>query len=140
MYGASSGVVIMPDYASHTCVKISAFTIFKSSHYGIYYQGKGELLASENVLVDNQINVFTIVIEPGALTHTAAEKKVVIENSLIVGKSTAFDCLKDVKPNGISERRSVMDSFGAGVSQRGKIGIVWPNFIGLNNRAPIYSW
>ena len=140
VYGASSGVVILPDYADIKCFKVTGFTIFKSSHYGIYYQGSAELSATENILVDNQINIFTIVIQPGALTHEAAEKKVFIENSLIVGQSEAFDCLKDTKPNGLSESKSVMDSFGAGLSRSGKIGIVWPNFIGLTNRAPMYSW
>lgn len=139
IYGAATGVAVLRGPVTQ-CLKVSSFLVFKSSHYAIYYQGKSSLIVDANVLVENQIGVYVILIGKSALTHKAGTQQVTVSNSLFAGQTSAYNCSQDMKPNGISEQRSKMGSFGAGEDGRGMIGIVWPAFVSRWNNAPIYWW
>jgi len=112
------------------CVRISGFTIFKSSHWGIYYQGKGSVMIDSNIVADNQINIFTFVIKPSSVNHEVGGKVATIQNNLIIGQSPTFNCSTDVKPSDQNFlKAATIQSFGSGSSESGKIGIVWSNFL-----------
>ncbi len=85
--GALAGVVILPtwSFTAFSCLRISSFTVFKSSHYGIYYQAGSSVTMDSNILVDNQVNVIAKVIRPSILEHTVSGKVYNLKNSLIVG-------------------------------------------------------
>lgn len=142
VYSALGGVVILPLNAyGFDCVRISGFTVFKSSHWGIYYQGSGSVLVSDNILIDNQISLFTFIIGPTSISHEVGTKKTTIQNSLLVGQSPTFDCRYDTKPNDLNFLKAkTITSFGAGPSKTSKIGLVWPNFLDGSNSAPFKPW
>jgi len=139
IYGAATGIAIISD-APDKCVKVSGFTVFKSTHYGIYYQGRASLVVDNNILVDNQIGVSALMIGQSALFHVLSDQAYTVTNSIFVGQSSSFDCDHDVRPLTVSEEKSQMDSFGAGSDGKAKIAIAWPAFISKPNGAPVYSW
>lgn len=139
IYGASTGVAVLRG-PNTQCLKVSSFLVFKSAHYAVYYQGESTLMVDNNILVENQIGVYAILIGNSALTHKVTSMEYTVSNSLFVGQTSTYDCAHDVKPNGISEQRSKMDSFGAGADGSGKIAIAWPAFVSKWNDAPIYWW
>ena len=138
-----AGVVVLPDWSFKqlTCVSLSYFTIFKCSHYGIYYQNPPSAIADSNVLVDNQVNVYLKVIEPSPLLHEVVNKRETVSNSIIVGRSTTFDCNYDVKPSDFNFiKAGTIGAYGAGFNENGMVGVSWANFIGGDNKAPKKPW
>ena len=154
MYGTATGIAVFShniiynynynyNYGyDQNCTRIAGFLVFKASAYGIYYQGFGELDATDNLLIDNQIGVFGMVIGPKALYHEAANKQCIVRNSIIVGHSKTFSCSEDVERMSVSDesKKRRMNTFGAGENQKAKIGIVFTSFTSSNNGAPILSW
>jgi hypothetical protein len=105
VYSSLAGVAVLPGFTyspNLTCVTIRNFTIFKASHYGIYYQNPLSIFIDSNVLVDNQVNIFLMVIQPPLLAHEMAYKKMVVNKAVIVGESSSFNCTNDSKPNDLN--------------------------------------
>ncbi len=143
IYASGGGVVIQPRNAFNLgCIRISGFTVYKSHYYAIYYQGSGEILLDNNQLIDNQIGVFTIVVSPHVFSHENTAKKYRVKDTLIVGRSNESICegLNDVHPNNLSDVYSLMSSFGSGEGNKGRIGLVWPNFLSGENGLPTKPW
>ena len=143
VHGSLGGVVILPEYQFEqlNCVSISDFTVYKSSHYGIYYQGGASLLADSNVLVENQVNIFAMVIGPDISSHLIANKRIHVQNSCIVGRTSTFDCANDANPNDLNFMSAEsISSFGAGIDNRGMVGIGWGSFVSSDNNAPWKPW
>jgi hypothetical protein len=143
VYSSLAGVAILPTfaYSNLNCVRMSGFTVFKSSHWALYYQGEADLLVDSNQLIDNQVNVFSMIIRPPSITHELENKTANIANSLIVGQSSSFDCSKDIKPNDLNFRMAkTVTSYGSGSNELGKIGIVWAQFMSGPNGAPYKPW
>ena len=143
--GAMGGVVILPTFffANLTCIRISGFTVFKSMYWGIYYQGPQSIVVDSNILVDNQVNVYALVIEPKITFHLMSNKTYLLTNSLIVGKSSTFDCEADVWPNDINEISAKTIQSFSGVYNKefdGVVGCVWANFLSGSNQAPTKPW
>ena len=139
--GALGGVVILPDsrFGNLDCIKISGFTVFKSVFWGIYYQGPQSVIVDSNVLVDNQVNVFAMVIGPSILGHVLSNKFYTLSNMLIVGKSSTFNCTKDVRPSDFNELFATNIASFSGKSN-GFVGCVWANFLSGANGAPVKPW
>ena len=143
--GAMGGVVILPTFffANLTCIRISGFTVFKSMYWGIYYQGPQSIIIDSNVLVDNQVNVYALVIKPNILLHQMSNKTYLLTNSLIVGKSSTFDCEADIWPSDTNTlfARSITSFSGVYSNDfDGVVGCVWANFISGSNEAPTKPW
>ncbi len=138
IYGSMFGVVILAFYTPFNldCIQMSGFTVYKAFSAGIYYQWSSNVIVSSNVLVDNQMNIFTQVFGPPALTHISENKYMQIENNLLVGTSPGFNC------NDVVDQSSVNMQFGStGLGYTtlsgGKIGLVWSNFLSGSNNAPV---
>ena len=132
IYSALSGVTMLPTYyySNLNCIKIGGFTIFKCSHYGIYYQSYAALILDSNTLIDNQIGAFYMVLGPKGLEHQAANKTIIVQNSLVVGRSLQYSCEKDIKPDDLNYvQADTITAYGAGDDENGKIGIIWANFL-----------
>ncbi len=143
VYGALAGAAILPlfVYTEISCLEMSNFIIYKSTHYGIYYQGPASFVSDSNILIDNQINIMAIVYRPSLLTHEYVEKKYLVKNSLIVGQSPSFNCEKDRKPDDLNFQEAFgIRAFGAGVDKNGVVGLVWANFYTGSNGAPLKPW
>ena len=144
IYSAMSAVVIMPKFVFQflNCIRISGFTVYKSAHWGIYYQALHTLHVDSNILVDNQINLFTQVIEPSILAKQMSSKKIFIRNNLIVGHSPAFNCSDGVEKieNLFYSRVGSMEKYNAGINLKSKVGITWSQFLSGSNGAPFKPW
>ncbi|CAF0710276.1 unnamed protein product [Brachionus calyciflorus] len=142
IYSTLSGVTILPDfYYNVPCLKISGFSIFKSSHWGIYYQAPVTLSIESNILVDNQINIFTQVLGPNILNHEMSNKKIFIKNNLIVGQSVGFNCQTDIKSNDLNfNEASSIRVYTAGPNSKSKVGITWAQFVSGANGASFKPW
>ena len=143
VYSSLGGVVILPTqfFPGLTCVRISGFTVFKSSHWGIYYQGFASVIVDSNTLIDNQVNVFTFVFSPSILNHETTNKTARVKDTAIVGRSSQFNCSSDTKPNDLNlNQATTITAYGAGVDNQGFIGIVWANFLSGANGAPGKPW
>lgn len=136
VYGAMFGVMInSPDFEYDSyddvldmdCLRITDFTVFRSSTAGIVYKGKSEIIIDLNTLIDNQVGVFTYVLWPNSTTHIAATKKVYIQDMLIVGQTPVFSCENDDPL--IEIDRTSYKYLGAGSNYDSKIGIVWGQFV-----------
>ena len=135
IHGALAGVVIFPSYffTTITCVSISNFTVFKSAHWGIYYQNPYRVILDSNILVDNQVSVFTMVDGPRSLDHATSNKTVKVTNSLFVGRSSSFDCIRDVKPSDLNFVSAItIPAFGAGNTALYKILYFYLNRVSEN--------
>ena len=114
--------------------------MYKSAFWGIYYQGLGNLLTENNVMIDNQVSLFTFIYRPDPLGHEMAYKSSYISNCLFVGQSPSFDCVNDLKTDGSFLTAPPMVSFGAGPSYNSKIGMIWSNFLGNKYDKPYKLW
>ena len=77
------------------CTHIARFTAHSCFHYAIFSYSPAEVRVSEATLVNNYGAIFAAVIGPPSLSHQLGNKEVVIENSLIVSATPAFDCTRD---------------------------------------------
>jgi hypothetical protein len=143
VYSAFGGVVMLPSFYLYQldCVSISGFTVFKSVHYGIYYQNNQSLVVDSNILIDNQVGLLGIVLQPSSLFHEIGNKTITVSNTMIVGNSPFLNCTTDLKPNDLNfQLAKTIKAIGAGTTSTGKIGIVWPNFLNAPNGAPFKPW
>ena len=144
IYASLVGAVIRVDtnIPSTKCIKISGFTIYKTAHYGIYYKNVAyKLMISNNILIENKINIIAFTLAPASLTHAAANKQNIIQNNLIIGQTKFFNCTTDVKPTSLfATEATVLNTYGAGFTGTGKIGVVWSNFQDGSNGMPKKPW
>ena len=100
------------------------------------------MVTENNILIDNQVSLFTFVIQPSSLFHEAGTKKSLVQNNVFVGQSESFDCANDQRPvNELNfQQAGSMRSFGAGPNYISKIGLVWSNFLDKSNMAPVKPW
>ncbi len=131
VFASAAGVVVFEEHQT-TCVHhVGGFLIYKSSEYGVYYQGRNRVSISRNILLQNQIGVFIMIYGPPALSDMC-----IVEECVIVGKvGNNSDCDWSISGN-----KRKLESFGSGNDGKGMIGIVWPSFMSYGNGAPVFSW
>ena len=129
------GVAVLPtDKMSGSCVKYTGFTTVKCQYFGMYYNNRPSLDISNVCIGDSAVGVFPMVIGPSATSHAFADKYVSITDSLIIGKSSAFDCASDVLDMSDQNIRLASTSRPSEINKR--IGIVSGQFTsGSNNCA-----
>ncbi len=110
--------------------------MFRSSEYGVYYQGRSGVSVFGSILVENQIGVFTMVNGPSALAHELGKGVCFVEECVIVGRvGNDSECRWSR-----SGDRPIMEAFGAGQNGTGMIGVVWASFVSYGNGGPVLSW
>ncbi|XP_042290990.1 PKHD1 like 1, tandem duplicate 1 [Thunnus maccoyii] len=118
------------------CSFIQGFFIWKSFDYGIYFQTISNVVVSNVTLVDNGMGIMPLIFAPPSVTHAFADKKVHIQNALIVGSSPNFNCADTLSSSdfnmAISEGHRAPRPLNGGRS-----GICWPTFGSGHNTAPI---
>ncbi len=147
--GALIGVVILPasiginpyPFSQFSCIRIGGFTVIKSVNFGVYYQGEQSLVLDSNNLIENQVGAIGIIITPSILTHEPANKTYTVSNSVVVGRTSSFDCDEDVKPDDLNYKSAnKLQAFGAGYDDLGYVGLVWSALISGSNGAPFKPW
>lgn len=127
------GVAVVPtDKVSGSCVKFAGFTTVKCPYFGIYYNSGPSLNISNVCIGDSAVGVFPMVIGPSATSHAFADKYVSITDSLIIGKSSAFDCTSDVLDTSDQNIRLARTSRPSNINKR--IGTVTGQFTSGSNK------
>merc|ERR1711892_1253199 len=78
-----------------SCNRVAGFNFYKISHFGVlFYTSKA---VSHNVLdnviiADSRVAVASVMAGPDSVLHIAESKTATVKNSVVVGKSSAFDC------------------------------------------------
>ncbi|KAK3107766.1 hypothetical protein FSP39_021797 [Pinctada imbricata] len=120
---------------SESCLKYSNFTIWKCVDYGVYINHGTSMVVDQMKLADNKNNIYTFVSGPAALSHAYADKTTTITNSLIVGRSSSFDCTADViDSNDVNIQLSGNSRPCVGGAH---MGIVISTFSSGSNNAPV---
>jgi parallel beta-helix repeat protein len=130
VYGSGNAVAIMArfHYSSVKCLRVSGFTVYKSQYHGIYYQGSPEPIFENNTLIDNQIGIYSVVWGSAPATHVNDNKKIIMRNILIVGRSMLADCNKDIYPKNVSDQYQKYGRYGSGPNGNGRIGFTFGTF------------
>ena len=89
-----------------------------------------------NTILENGVGIFSFVYGPSSLDHLFEDHYVKIEDSLVVGQSTEFDCTANVIDKSSSNFR--LSGLGRAwrVGTNGKIGISTATFSSGDNAAP----
>lgn len=116
---------------SFDCLRISSFTVYKGSlgqFAAVTYKGRAnnQIVIDSNILIDNQLSIGAYVLQPASTTHIAGNKKTLIENNLIVGQSSSYNCAEDSL---IQVGFNTFGLIGAGSNYNAKIGIMWSQFM-----------
>ena len=77
------------------CSKVSGFTVWKSLYYGTYLQTASELLIEDMISLNNQVNLYPMIIQPPSVTHRTADKPILFRNSTVIARSSVFGCEPD---------------------------------------------
>ncbi|KAH3704517.1 hypothetical protein DPMN_079573 [Dreissena polymorpha] len=137
------GVVVFPEdqfNLDSECAKLANFTTWKTHDFGLYYQNTLSLVAENNVYIENQNGLLTMVLRPITTRHEFANKTVDVLDSIFIGRTSSFDCSKDVSPaNDLNFNKSnnARPSLAPG---KGSVGLIFPNFYQATNMAPGKPW
>jgi len=130
VHGSPIGVAIDPMHPKNdylNCLRISGFTVYKSSMFAILYKTIPEVLIDNNIVIDSQVGMYAYIFEQPSLTHIVGNKTAQIENNLIIGQSQTYTCADDFM---ITINPGNYRYFGAGLKFDAKIGVVWSTFSG----------
>ena len=74
---------------------ISGFLAWKNYDWGLFTFTKSRLIIQDNVFADNVNSINAVVYHPPALTHKTSDKFVHIRDTVIIGRSSSWDCTVD---------------------------------------------
>jgi hypothetical protein len=150
VHSSLAGVAVFPSYSYNitlntknnlTCLSITNFVVFKSAHWGIYYQNPSSVIIDSNILVDNKVGIAALTIGPDQSSHRLTGYTIQISNSILIGRSASFNCSTDLKPDDFNSQNAVtIAAYGAGPTEVGNIGMVMGTFLGASNTAPRKPW
>lgn len=92
VHGAWHGIHLGYFEGLPECSKIANFLIWDNLDYGIFTHPMSSIVLSNIMLIDNQQSLLPHIWRPHALTHEAADKYLILKDSLIVGTSPGYDC------------------------------------------------
>ncbi|TSK31508.1 Fibrocystin-L [Bagarius yarrelli] len=118
------------------CTQIQGFNVWKSFDYGIYFQVYMSVIVSNVTLVENGMGIMSLIYEPPSSSHEYSNKTILIQDSLIVGRSPSFNCSDTLSQN--SPNIALSKAHRAPRPQNGgTTGICWPIFESAHNHAPL---
>ena len=113
-------------FMNWNCTRISGFTVYKSTNFAILYRAYSSVLIDSNILIDNQVGIYSFVMNPLSNTHQIGNKISTIQNNLIIGQSSVYDCSED---NLLKPTKAVFINIGAGPLYNSKIGLIWTHMM-----------
>jgi hypothetical protein len=151
VHSSLAGVAVLPDFQYNitldayglTCVSITNFVIFKSVHWGIYYQNPSSLIVDSNILVDNRVGIAALVIGVDQLEHIVTKNSIQMSNTILIGRSASFNCTTDVPLDDSdlnTQWATTIRAYGGGPTEAGNIGMLTGTFLGHTNTAPKKPW
>ncbi|XP_069461856.1 fibrocystin isoform X2 [Ambystoma mexicanum] len=126
VHSSLHGVHLYNGDGFQNCTKVLGFMVYKNSDYGVMCHVGSSVLMENVTLVDNTISLLPIVYDEYTGENNLQKKFIELRNALIVGTSSAFDCLKDrIRP---SYAISTPKYRAPSNPLRGRVGIIWPIF------------
>ncbi len=108
--------------------------------YNFFIQVNPSLIFTNCLFVDCRVGIYSMPLGPGERSHIQADKQVVVEDSVFVGRSEDFDCISDKMS---TSDDNVALSKQARPSLRidgGVIAFLLPVFSSASNMAPRKGW
>ncbi|XP_043994771.1 fibrocystin-L-like isoform X2 [Gambusia affinis] len=133
-HGGPYGVYLNKDGLAG-CSFIRGFFVWKAFDFAIYFQVIMDVVVSNVTLVDNGMGIMPLVFAPPSLSHAYADKSVLVQNSLIVGSSPAFNCSDTLSSDDFNVATTSLHR-APRPPQGGRSGICWPTFQSGHNTAP----
>lgn len=125
-----------PVVTTTNCALITGVTSWKCSYYGFYYNNRVSVVIDQVAAVECGIGVFEMLIGPSPIGHFAEERRGDVNNSLIVGTTSSFDCTIDqINPNDDNVKLSSL-AVPFKARREGKGGIAMIIITGGPNKAP----
>ncbi|KAK0070514.1 fibrocystin-L [Biomphalaria pfeifferi] len=137
--GTLIGVVLFPlDKAlNDSCIIYNGFTLWKNFDFGFYQNNIANVIYTKNILVENGVGIFPMVVGPNQVTHKSEDKFVEVNYNIFIGKTATFSETLDVLTKTDSLINYSPNARGDGsFSACGKIGIETATFTGGSNMAP----
>ncbi|KAJ8313314.1 hypothetical protein KUTeg_009100 [Tegillarca granosa] len=131
------GILPLDPVSSATkCALITGVTAWKCLYYGFYYNNMVSVVIDRVAAIECGIGVFEMLIGPNPITHVAEDRHGDVNNSLIVGTTSSFDCTVDqVNQNDDNIKLSSL-AVPFKARQGGKGGIAMIIITGGPNSAP----
>ncbi|KAK3587659.1 hypothetical protein CHS0354_042443 [Potamilus streckersoni] len=121
------GTGLFPHDANvHSCTRLANFSLWKNHDYGLYYNNYPNTKLTDNMVIENGVNIFSMVVGPSSLEHQYDNKFAFVANTLIVGRTSSFSC----SDNGL---HSPLGGINGGM-----VGLTWTTFTSGSNNAPVY--
>ncbi|KAH9519161.1 Fibrocystin-L, partial [Bulinus truncatus] len=137
--GTLLGIATTPDdvMVDPGCVAYSGFLLWKNFDFGIYYNHYPSLVIKNNILIENGVGIFPMIIGPSSAEHKYENKFVDINNNVLIGKTSSFSENLDHLDGGNEQVKFSSLNRGHGSSKPcGKIGIQIVTFTSGTNAAP----
>ncbi|VDP74908.1 unnamed protein product [Echinostoma caproni] len=117
--------ILVPD-ATPPCNKIANIMVYSATEFSIYWRVPTSIIGTNMQLVDNRGGVYTYVATPGARTSERHNKTVILQDSLLIGRSGLQDCSDAPRPEVISKSSKLTGIYSP---QMGHVGIVSAQFL-----------
>ncbi|XP_061682368.1 PKHD1 like 1, tandem duplicate 1 [Syngnathoides biaculeatus] len=118
------------------CSLIRRFFVWRNFDYGIYFQTHMSVRVANVTLVDNGMGIMPMIYAPPSLSHQYADKKIRVENAVLVGRSPHLNCSDTLDAGDFNIFSSRLHRAPRPVNG-GRSGICWPSFASAHNAAPI---
>lgn len=69
--------------------------IWKNLDYGFYVWINKNIVVTNTIMADNKVSFFLNGFGPGPLSHRSRKSVITIRDSLVIGRSSNFDCTND---------------------------------------------
>ena len=119
------------------CVVFRNLLLYKIYDYAFYLLTHDTVEMENNIIVDVGVGIHPFLIRPRPTSHLVEEKYLQINNTVFVGRSSAFDCETDVEPSYLwfDRDRNGGDTMWPGRDWKGyktgHAGLLWPIFSGI---------
>ncbi|KAL3886657.1 hypothetical protein ACJMK2_026637 [Sinanodonta woodiana] len=130
------GASLFPlDADVYSCTRLANFKLWKNHDYGLYYNNGPSIKLTDNVLIENGVNIFSMVVGPVSLDHQYENKFAYVSDTVLVGRTSSFDCSKDVLPVGDTNIDLSSKNRPKTIND-GMVGLVLTTFTAGSNKAP----
>ncbi|NXI68982.1 PKHD1 protein, partial [Anseranas semipalmata] len=121
-----------------TCTRITGFLSYKNYDYGMMFHLGSSVIMDNVVLVDNTVGLMPVLYCLYAKQCHTGKRFLELRNSVIVGTSSTFDCIRDrIKPHAADLTSRDRPPY---YPRRGRVGILWPTFTTMSIQRPDNPW
>ena len=107
--------------------QVSGFFIWRAWDFGIYFHiDSFSVEIDDNILIENTMAILPMLYGPDPLKHLYENKRITVNDTVVVAVATAEHCAADTPPAIAAFREQVR---APRTSSGGRTGIVWGQFL-----------